>query len=314
MRRRQSAKELPKSTVQRCASCGATASASALRCTICGQPFASSAAVSQLWGAVEAPPTADDPPLLDLYASDGDSRIFRAAGTEASVEASRTTVAQERRPTLPASADPWASGSGTLAPLPGKPDSGSFVAPAATSTERARRVGGSGPRRTLIALLLILIVGGAATWFAGRPYVSQQIADNVGGAIDDKLESMAALPVDVGGRVTVVERDITSALRSSAGAYAPITDPRVALSRNGVRVTFTLYGAAHTLTGTLAVEDGRVVIVDPVLVGPASRLIDLPEVTAAAEEAIADMFARLGARPVSVKTSDDTLVIQTEPA
>ncbi len=64
----------------------------------------------------------------------------------------------------------------------------------------------------------------------------------------------------------------------------------------------------------MAVEDGRVVIVDPVLVGAASRLIDLPEVTAAAEEAIADMFARLGARPVSVKTSDDTLVIQTEPA
>lgn len=210
--------------------------------------------------------------------------------------------------------DPWASGSGTLAALPGKPGSGGFVAPVAETAATEGRPRGSGLRSTLVALLLVLLAGGTAAWFAGRPYLNQQLAGNVGGAVDDRLEGVAALPVDGAGRITVVERDITRSLRADADAYAPVVDPRVALSRNGVRVTFTLYGAEHTLTGRLAVVDRRLTIQEPVLAGPASRLIAPPEVTAAAEEAIADMFARLDARPVGVKTSDDTLVIVTEPA
>jgi len=313
VRRRQSTKEPPTSAIRRCEGCGATASLSALQCTICGRPFASADQVSQLWGPVETLPLTDDLPLLDLYASEGDGRIFRVGGAQADSEAVRLDLASDLRPPVGPKTDPWASGSGTLATLPGKPDSGGFVAPATATKETASRPGGSGPRRVLIVLLVVLIVGGTAAWLAGRPYLSLRIAADVGGAIDDELDGVAALPIDESGQITIVERDITRSLRGSAGDYAPVTDPRVALSRNGVRVTFTLYGVEQTLTGTLAVEEGRIVLVDPTLTGPASQLIDPTEVVAATEEAIADMFARLDARPVSVKTSDDTLVIVTEP-
>lgn len=306
MRRRSSAKEPPKSSIQRCASCGATASASALRCTICGHPFASAGRVSDLWGPVGSVPESDDPPLLDLYASE------RAAG-QPDLESAPPETDPKARPVVGPTTDPWASGSGTLSTLPGKPASGAFVAPGSDAKKTVSGSRGSGLRRTLIVLLLLVVVGGAAAWFAGRPFLSQQLAGTVGGAVDDGLEAVSALPVDRSGRVTIVERDITTALRANADAYAPITDPRVALSRNGVRITFTLYGQAHTLTGTLAVDDGRIVMVDPALVGPASRLVDVTEVAASTEESISDMFARLDARPLSVKTSDDTLVITTEP-
>lgn len=312
MRRRSSAKEPPKSAIQRCGSCGATASASALRCTICGHPFASAGRVSDLWGPIEAVPTPDEPALLDLYASEGAGPVFRAGG-QSDAEPTRVDAAHTARPAVGPTTDPWASGSGTLAAIPGKPDSGAFVPPGSGTKKKVSGGRGSGLRRTLIALLLIIAVGGAAAWFAGRPFLSQQLAGNVGGAVDDELEAVAALPVDRAGRITIVERDITASLRGNADAYAPITDPRVALSRNGVRITFTLYGQAHTLTGTLTVVDDRIVLVDPVLAGPAGRLVDVTEVAASTEESIADMFARLDARPVSVKTSDDTLVITTEP-
>jgi hypothetical protein len=313
VRRRQGAKEPPKATIRRCERCGATASTSALLCTICGQPFASADKVSQLWGPVEQAPSTDDAPLADLYTGEGDGRVFRSGGHTPALEPALATAAPAGRPNTGATADPWASASGTLSTLPGKPGSGGFVAPGDATEEREGRRRGSGLRRVLVALLLILVAGGAAGWVAGRPYLSGQIADNVGGAVDDELEGLSALPADEGGRITVVERDITRVLRADADAYAPLTNPRVALSRNGVRVSFTLYGAAHTLTGTLVVVDHRLTIQSPVLEGPASRLVDLTDVTAATEESIADMFARLDARPVSVKTSDDTLVIVTEP-
>lgn len=313
MRRRQSSEEPPKPAPRRCERCGATASATALRCTICGQSFASADQVSRLWGPVAAPPAREEPPPLDLYAGEGAGRIVRTGGDQPAEASHGIDVASTNRATVGPTSDPWASGSDTLASLPGKPQSGAFVAPAAAVSGKRTRTRGSGPRRTLIALLLILIVGGSAAWFAGRPYPSQQVAGNVGGAIDNELERVSVLPVDESGRIRLVERDISRSLEANADAYAPITDPRVALSRSGVRVTFTLYGVEHSLTGTLAVVDGCVVVVDPVLVGPARQLIDVAGVTAATEESLADMFVRLDARPVSVKTSDDTVVIVTEP-
>jgi len=84
------------------------------------------------------------------------------------------------------------------------------VAPGSDAKRTVSGGRGSGQRRTLIALLLVVVVGEAGAWFVGRPYLSQQIAGNVGGVVDDELEAVPDMFARLDGRpVSVKTRDDT---------------------------------------------------------------------------------------------------------
>lgn len=279
-----------------CPNCGAANTALSSRCTICGQPFGNDVNVASYW--VTTPqPAADEQSISELYTAESDRYSARDEPSPAA-------------PTTPftPTVDPWSSSAGRLGGESGE----AFVPPGTPPTKRTE-VGPPGFILGCLGLLLILIVAAATVALVARPFLAERVEDSAGEAIGAAL-AQATIAPDIGaGTVVITETDINRGLRARADEFDPVEDPRVQIRRNGIEATFSIYGFEGTLNGTLAVENGRIVIRNPELEGPADRVIDVGNIADDAENALNDLLVRNGVRPTAVTTADDTLTITTEP-
>lgn len=287
-----------------CPACGAANTTAGLRCTICGNQFATPDAVASLWGDnAQNQRSESDQDFTDLY-SDPDPEPV-------ALPADPVSDTLSTRPFTPV-VDPWSSsGGGRLGADPKLEKA--FVPP--IDTGRKPRAGGPpGWLLGLVGVLLILALAGVAAFFIGQPLVSDEIADKAGAGIESAVAEVtlpAAIPA---GTITVTEQDINRAIRANAESFDPVRDIRVQIRRTGIEAELRVFGVTTSLTGTLEVEDGQVMVVNPQLSGVADRLVNIDDITPRVEDAVNDFLERNNVVPTDIVLADDTLTITTVPA
>jgi hypothetical protein len=206
--------------------------------------------------------------------------------------------------------DPWSSSGGRLGAEPGSAQA--FVAPSGTSAHRDQ-VGPPAWLLGVVGLLLILGVAAATVVFVVRPLASDRIESVAGDAIVAALSETSVAPELGAGTVIVSEQQINRSIRTHRDDYQPVEELRVQIRRSGIRATFSVYGMPATLTGTVKVRSGKIVIVDPTLTGTAGRIVSVDRIATDAERAINDYLKRNNLKPTAVTLSDDILTITTVP-
>lgn len=286
-----------------CPACGARLTPGVSHCPSCGQPLANRDEIARLWG-VDPDAPADESAIIDLYPE-----------SLASLQA--TTPFTQTRPFQPSDRaasksepDPWSSAGGTLGKKAAPPTTPTPPPPIAPPPKPG------GPPGCLLGCLALLIIAGMAAllaWGAVRPWISDQVEEEISIGLTNELRQIDAIPVTSGGRITLTEDEINADLAAHAEEYRPIERASVAISDEEIAVTFELYGVSSTYRGGLAVVNGRLTVIDPSLSGPAGRIIDADEIGAVFEREVAELLRRSNISPASVRLRDGSLVITTEP-
>jgi hypothetical protein len=302
-----------------CPNCGAATVPGLTRCRACGQSLYSADDHALLWGRENAVTPYSTAEIIDLYPAEEMSSQATTPFTQ-----TRPFEPEEREPEpepepevellSPIPVDPWSSSGGRLAR-----GATSTLAPAGTavsvssSTEEAR----SGPSSMLlgcIGVLLILAVGALLAWGGVRSVISNQVEDEISIGISNELRNVDQVTVATSGRMRITEDDINDELRRNAKLYEPVKDASVGINPEEVTISFSLYGVGSTFRTKMAVDDGRIVLVDPSLSGPAGRLVDVNDVAVIFETEVAELLRRSNVRPTQVSLRDGSVVITTEPS
>jgi hypothetical protein len=300
MRRNLTGNEKPEDRPRFCPNCGAANTTFGLRCTNCGHLYSDKPPIESYWDHVN-PPT---PSTAEYYEEDASS--LEESAEDPSDLASSTMATRPYTPVI----DPWSSMGGRLGADPGSPHA--FVAP--VSDLDARREGGPPAWFLgLVGILLIGLIGFAALALVVRPVVSDRVGSAASDAISVSLAKATVVPDISSGTVVVTEQEISQAIRANRDELQPLEDLRVQIHRTGIEATFSVYGVPGTLTGSVKVQKGKIVIIDPKLTGAVGRMIDVDRIARDAAQAINDLLARNNLRATAVTLSDDTMTISTEP-
>jgi len=181
----------------------------------------------------------------------------------------------------------------------------------------------------LVALIWIalLAVLGYRYWL--RPQVSQyvgrQIADQVGaagggqagtpqqqieqGAAQALPTALAALP---SGELRVTDEQANAYLADRASSLKPIDSATVHFVPDQVQVELRAMGLSSTARMGLAVQNGRIIAVDPKLDGALGQFIALPDLTRALEQQLNDQLAAQGRRITAARIEQGALVVTLE--
>lgn len=181
----------------------------------------------------------------------------------------------------------------------------------------------------LVALIWIalLAVLGYRYWL--RPQVSQyvgrQIADQVGaagggqagtpqqqieqGAAQALPTALAALP---SGELRVTDEQANAYLADRASSLKPIDSATVHFVPDEVQVELRAMGLSSTARMGLAVQNGRIIAVDPKLDGALGQFIALPDLTRALEQQLNDQLAAQGRRITAARIEQGALVVTIE--
>jgi hypothetical protein len=195
-----------------------------------------------------------------------------------------------------------------------------------------RRRNRNGCLALLVALvwIVLLAVVGYRYWL--RPQVSQyigrQIAEQVGAAgagqasngtpPQQQIEQGAAqgLPTMVAalpsGELRVTNEQANAYLAERAGSLKPIDSATVRFVPDEVQVDLQAAGLASTARMGLAVQNGRIIAVDPKLDGPLGQFITLPDLTRALEQQLNDQLAAQGRRITAARVEQGALVVTIE--
>ena len=181
----------------------------------------------------------------------------------------------------------------------------------------------------LVALIWIalLAVLGYRYWL--RPQVSQyvgrQIADQVGaagggqagtpqqqieqGAAQALPTALAALP---SGELRVTDEQANAYLVDRASSLKPIESATVHFVPDEVQVELRAMGLSSTARMGLAVQNGRIIAVEPKLDGALGQFIALPDLTRALEQQLNDQLAAQGRRITAARVEQGALVVTIE--
>lgn len=289
-----------------CPSCGAPNTTRGLRCTICGHLYSADMAGAQFWDSPTEPGrTPDDQEFVDRFADQS------PAGHE--IPLTEPGFPPGHKPVMPTQpyepVDPWSSAGGRLGAAPGSSDA--FVPPQLRNPHRG---GPPGWVLGLLGLLLIAAVAVAALSLVVRPMVSDRVESATSDAIVSALSETTVVPDATSGTIVITESEINQSIRAHRADYKPLEDIRVEVLRRGIKATFSVYGLSGTLSGSLEVRNGKIVIVDPALSGVADRMIDVDNVARDASDAINEVLERNNLKPTAVTFTDDSLTITTAPA
>jgi hypothetical protein len=128
-----------------------------------------------------------------------------------------------------------------------------------------------------------------------------------------ELAAVDDLPVLPSGELVLTEADLNAHLRDHAGDFAPLGDPQIAITRDGLRLAFSLYGTDNAFAGRPAVRDNRLVVLDGALDGPVARILTAADAAALVEEQFALLLARADLRPTAVSLRDGILTVSIVP-
>lgn len=190
-----------------------------------------------------------------------------------------------------------------------------------------RRRSRNGCLALLVALvwIILLAVVGYRYWL--RPqvseYVGRQIAEQVGAAgqgatpaqPQQQIEQGAAqvLPTAVAalpsGELRVSEEQANSYLAERADSLKPIESATVHFVPDEVQVDLRAAGISSTARMGLAVQNGRIIAVEPRMDGPLGQFIALPDLARALEQQLNGQLASQGRRVTEARVEQGALVV-----
>jgi hypothetical protein len=169
--------------------------------------------------------------------------------------------------------------------------------------------------RGVLVAVAVCVVGAALGWsLIGRPYVRDAARDDLRHDIAAQVTTVATLPVRSTGELVLTEAKLNADLRANGDTYGPVTDPRLIINADGVRLTFSVFGTDNAFSGRPAIVDGRLVIVDGDLEGPAAQILTPGDAADLVAEQLATLLARSRLRPTGVRLAPGVLTITTAPA
>lgn len=264
-----------------CARCGAQNPANATVCTRCGQTLLRPEEVGRLWSSDGPDPASQVTAPFQQPRAVPESRPYQPRGAEPA----------------PAS-DPF-----TRAPIVNYPP--------VVSTAARRRRGPHGCILGGLALVIILAVVAFFAWTVSKPLISDRVRDELDRGISTQVAAIDSPRIQTAGPLILTEDQINSEVDQYAGSYDPVKDVRVSVLPDEVQVRFDLYGVTSTLRGDLAVENRRIVVVDPDLSGPAGQMLDARDIADVFETQLAALMDRSNVEPTAVELGDGELTITT---
>jgi hypothetical protein len=159
-----------------------------------------------------------------------------------------------------------------------------------------------------------------------RPQVSQyigqqigsQLREQAGGEANQQIEegAAAALPTAIAalpsGEVRVSEAQANEYLATRAGSLGPLDSVAVRFVPNEVQADLGALGTTSTARMGLAVQNGRIIAVNPRLDGPLGQFIALEDLTRSLEGQLNDQLAIQGRRITNVQVTQGELVVTIE--
>lgn len=189
--------------------------------------------------------------------------------------------------------------------------------------ERRRRRGGVGCLAWLVAIVWILLLALLIYRFLLRPPVSRfvgeqigsQLRGNVGEQIDREIEQGArlALPTVIAGlpsgELRITEAQANDYLTNQVGAIGPVESASVRFVPGEVQADLTALGTTNTARMGLAVQDGRVIAVNPQLDGMLAQFVSFEELAGSLQQQLNDELAAQGRRATDVRIEAGALVL-----
>ncbi|MBC8161632.1 MAG: hypothetical protein H7Z42_10480 [Roseiflexaceae bacterium] len=184
-----------------------------------------------------------------------------------------------------------------------------------------RRRGGLGCLGSLVLLVWILVAAVLAYNFFLRPQISQMIGDQIIQAgppsnTTDQLSEQAgqALPTVVAalpsGELRLSEQQANEFL--AARDLGPFDSAAVRFTQGRVEITIGAFGLTSTARSGLAVQDGRVITVEPQIDGALGQLISLDDLTASIEDQLNAQLSSQGRTVQSVTVNEGELVVNVQ--
>jgi hypothetical protein len=178
----------------------------------------------------------------------------------------------------------------------------------------------------LVALVWIVLLGLLAYRYFVRPQISRsigsrigdQLRSNVGGQVQQQIEQGAqqALPTVVAvlpsGELRIAEDEANQYFAANAEQFRPVESIRVRFVPGEVQADIGALGTTSTARLGLAVQDGRIIAVNPRLSGPLDQVISLADLTAALEQQFNQQLSAQGRRATDVRVEQGVLVVTIE--
>ena len=194
-----------------------------------------------------------------------------------------------------------------------------------------RRRNRNGCLALLVALvwIILLAVVGYRYWlrpqvsqYVGRQIAEQVVAASAGqdgnstpqqqieqGAAQVLPTALAALP---SGQLRVTDEQANAYLVERASALKPLDSATVHFVPDQVQVDLQAAGLSGTARMGLAVQNGRIIAIEPMLDGPLGQFIALPDLTRALEQQLNDQLAAQGRHVTAVRIEQGALVVTIE--
>jgi hypothetical protein len=196
-------------------------------------------------------------------------------------------------------------------------------------TREPRRRNRNGCLMLLVALVWIILIAVVGYRYWLRPqiseYVGRQIGEQVGAAgagqgtnPQQQIEEGAAqvLPTAVAalpsGELRVSDEQANAYLAERAESLRPIESATVRFVPDEVQVDLQAAGISSTARMGVAVQNGRIIAVDPRLDGPLGQFIALPDLTRALEQQLNGQLASQGRRVTDARIEQGALVVTIE--
>lgn len=191
--------------------------------------------------------------------------------------------------------------------------------------ERPRRRG-NGCLAGVVALVWIALLLVVGYQFFLKPQLSQYVggqiaeranppATGLGGATDKVTrQAQQALPTVVAalpsGTVRVTQQQANEFLASRS--LGPVDKATIRFVPNEVQIDLTAFGSTSTARTGLAVQNGRVIAINPTIDGLLGQFISLADLTKAFEQQINDQLGAQGRTISQVQVNAGEIVVTVE--
>ncbi len=177
------------------------------------------------------------------------------------------------------------------------------------------------PRRGLcclgwsVVLIWLLVAFAAIYLFWLRPSLSRMIGEQTALQLDTGTSAaetgvlptlVAAFPA---GEVRITEQEANTYLQAHIDLLAPIEQANLRFVADGVEVDVRAFGLDGTARMGLAIQNGRLIVLNPRLDGPLGRLVALDALLAPLEQQLNDQIEAQGRRITDLRIIPGTLVV-----
>ena len=225
--------------------------------------------------------------------------------------------------TLPSAAERDRDRISRTAPIPAQPvgrdrrDDARRVPVPPVGAADTRRRGPGGCVLGCLGLLIVLGVTGVVAAGLLIPFAREATLDGVRDIAATEAMRIGTLPVSPSGELILTEEDVNRQIVANVeqfDRFDPLGTPVFSIDPAGVTLTVATFRQTTTYRGGVAIEDGRLVITDPDVDGPAGSFLPADEIADFVEDLAGDLQDRSGVIFTGVELRQGDMVFSTRPA